>query len=232
MKKIYCIFVIISVTLNSFSQEYYDDAQIRGHFSLEKKFNKKWSAQLDQQYRFTQNASDFSRIAINPGVGYRITKDIRLQADYTLIQNKNKEDLFSLRHWYSLSAIFKYDKRRFKFQYRNMTQVRNSSRESKWAYVTRIFNRNKFSLKYEATKRFTPYFASELYIPLNSPNYIGIERIRGFSGLLINTFRNQQLELYFMYQQQLHKNLWYKNNDNDMRLRRHYIYGIGYSIVF
>lgn len=229
----YLILILIFVGGSLHCQKYYDDAQVRGHFSLEKKINK-WSFQIDQQYRFTNNAQDLTRISLNPGVGYKITKNIRVQADYVFIQKKDEEEVYSNRHWYGLAGVFKYDHKRWKFQYRNYTQLRYGKAHSKWADIPRVYNRNKVSVKYEATKRFTPYLAAELYLPLNSPQLFGIERARGFGGLLFNTFRNQQLEFYFLYQQQIHKNFWFKDSDtyDNMLLRRHFIYGIGYSIVF
>jgi len=234
MKQLLIIIFSCLITGLSAQGYYYDDAQVRGHISIEKKFKKIFSVNLDQQYRWNNNVSELNRASFDIGFGWKIIKQIRLQTDYVFIQKRDKNEIFQTRNWYSLALIFKHEIQRWKFQYRNMLQLRYGSLNSNSQNILRLYDRNKLSVKYEATKRFTPYVAEEIYIPLNSPSLKGIERSRTYLGLLINTFRHQQLEFYFMYQTRLQKNLWYRQKESypDMRLNRDYIYGIGYSFIF
>jgi hypothetical protein len=216
-----------------YGQEYYDDAQVRTHLAVEKKISKRFSARLSHQGRLTMNASTFSRSAIDLAVTYRITKNIRITADYAFIQRLNKYDYFDNRNWYSLAATFRKSHKRWTFLYRNLFQVRFRNMNSDNTHLARYYDRNKITVKYEATKRYTFYAGGEVYIPLNNPVWKGMDRYRGFTGVEIQTTKNQQLELYFMYQVRLVDSPWFsqRNQYDNSLLRRDFIYGIAYSFA-
>jgi hypothetical protein len=213
---------------------YTEDTQMRAHFSLETKISKKFTVHLDQQYRFTNNISTFQRGSANIGITYKINKNIRLLADYVYIQRRNNSGYWFQRNWYSGALVLRKDFGYWRLVGRVMLQARNGSVNSKNEHLTRLYNRDKLSVRYEISKRLTAYVAEEIYIPLNNPQYSGIDRSRTLGGFLINTFKNQQLELYFMYQHWLHRGGWWDQSDsfNDRRLKRTYVFGIGYGIEF
>jgi hypothetical protein len=231
--KLLGIFLVIAFFAKA--QNYYDDAQGRFSLYLEKKINKKLFIHLEQQDRWDQNLSRFYRASLDFGVSYKVTPNIKIEADYVYIQRKKKDDSFTPRHWTSVGLILKKDIRRFKFLYRNMFQARfkewgSAADAAIWHY----YDRNKLTVKYEITKRVDVYVAEEIYIPVNSPAVKGPDRSRTIFGTDIKTFRNQELELYFMYQVQLQKNNWYDVSDRYQYpfLNRYFIYGISYNISF
>ncbi len=216
------------------AQKYYDDAQVRGHFNIETKLNKRFTVHLDQQYRITNNVSDFSRGSADIGITFKINKHIKLLADYVYIQKQKNSGIWNQRNWYYGAVVLKKDIGYWRIVGRAMLQARNGDVNSDKANLTRLYNRNKVSVRYEINKRLTGFVAEEIYIPLNSPQAKGIDRSRTFAGILINTFKNQQLEFYFMYQVWTQKNNWWDQSDRypDPLLRRDFIYGIGYGIEF
>ncbi|MCE3225912.1 MAG: hypothetical protein K0S32_463 [Bacteroidetes bacterium] len=226
------IFIFLGIVL--FSQEYYDDAQIRAYLNVEKKITKKFFVHIDQQYRFTNNVSEFNRGSVEIGATWKPVKFFKLQGNYTFIQNHKNSGRYATRHWYSAAAIFKGEIDRWKFIYRNLFQVRSGDVNSDEMRQFRFYDRNKFIVKYEATKRFTFYVAEELYVPLNSPQAKGIDRSRSFIGTEIVTCKDQSLELFFMYQVRLQPNEWFEQKKTypNKLLKRDFIYGISYNISF
>lgn len=223
----------VSAISGSFAQRsYYDDAEVRAHFSLETKLNRRWTLHLDQQYRFGENVSRLTRGSGDIGLTYKVSKHVKLLGDYTFIQAGKRNGSFATRHWFSGALMLRGDVDRWRFVYRNMVQLRNGDMNSEEQYLSKLYDRNKLSIRYEATKRFTFYTAGEIYIPLNNPQVEGIDRSRNFLGVLIRTFRHQELELYFMYQHQWQKGGWWDQSDRypDPHYNRDFIFGIGYGI--
>ena len=213
-------------------RQYSDDAEVRAHFSIETKLTKRWSVHLDQQYRFGNNISRLTRGSADLGLTYKVNRHVRLLGDYVYMQRWKNAGYYATRHWFSGAIVLRGDIDRWRFIYRNMVQLRNGDVNSDEQYLTRIYDRNKITVRYEATKRWTFYTAQEAYIPLNNPQFKGIDRSRHSVGLLFNTFKNQQIELYFMLQQQWQRGGWWDQNDRypSPYLNRDYIYGIGYGI--
>jgi hypothetical protein len=100
--------------------------------------------------------------------------------------------------------------------------------------IIRYYDRNKLTIKYEASKRVSLYVAEEIYIPLNDPEIKVPSRSRSFVGTLINITKHQQLDLFFMYQKQLRVTNWYKQDISYpyLPLVQKFVYGIGYTIDF
>jgi hypothetical protein len=226
---------VLSIFLFSFclskAQNYYDDAQLRQHINIEKRFGDAFSVSLEQQSRIGYNASTYTRGSLDVGFNFRINKNIRFCADYVFIEKRQKNGDFLPRHWYSGAIVLKKDIGRWKFLYRNLFQAR-------YGYTSdllnvRYYDRNKATVKYEATKRFSFYLSEELYIPVNSPQAKGLDRSRSYAGMNIKMSKRQVLELYFMYQVQLQKNDWFdqSNGYDNKLLKRYFVYGIGYSLV-
>ncbi len=233
MKRI-CAFISLLFSL-SCSAQYLDDAQLWLNFDLEKKINNKFDAQLSLKGRGTDNVSQFGRAAIDLGVVYKFNKNIKLMADYVFIQKKRKSDSYNSQHQYYLALILKKDFGKWQFNYRNKFQCRfKSVKTSEDGYIPYFYDRNKLTIKYEATKRFVFYVAEEVYIPLNNPQIKGLSRSRSYAGTFIKTRKKQHLELYFLYQVQLQNGDWYNQDDSYYfdPLKRNFVYGVGYTIEF
>jgi hypothetical protein len=219
---------------SSGQQEYANDAQLRTHVVIEKKITSALSVNLGQQSRFTKNMTTFSRSAIDLGVTYKITRNIRLSADYIFIHRLNKYNTFNTRNRYNVAATFRTKKDRWTFLYRNLFQIREGNMNTDETHLIKYYDRNKVTVKYEATKRFTFYIGEEAYVPLNDPTWKGINRTRSYLGTEINLTRSQTLEFYFMYQARFNNSNWFKQTKSydNSPLRRDYIYGVAYSFSF
>ncbi len=234
MKKI-TVLALLLFHLFASAQNYYDDAQIWGEIYLEKKLNKKFDVHLDLQGRFINNVSQLGRARSDIGVGYKITKNIKVTAAYRYVQKRNKDDSYRTRHQYYVALILKKNLGRWRFSYRNRFQSRyNVPGDNSDVNVVQYYDRNKITIRYEATKRFSFYVAEEVYIPINNPQLTGLSQSRSFAGTHIKVTKRQQIELYFMYQVQLQKGDWYTQDDDYSYkpLKRNFVYGIGYSIEF
>lgn len=228
---IFCLFI------NYFcmAQQYYDDAQLWLGIKVEKKVVGKLSAQLKLKGRGTDNITQFGRGAIDIGVNYKLTKNIKLYADYVFVKRQRKDNIYITQHRNYIAIVLKKDIGRFSFIYRNkFLCLYGRSYADNGGFYAYYFDRNKGTVKYEATKRFSFYIAEEVNIPLNNPQLKGLNRSRSYIGTQIKTTRNQQLELYFMYHIQLQNGDWY-NQDDDYYvepLKRNFVYGATYSFGF
>jgi hypothetical protein len=235
MKRAALLVIILTAAvrpLQAQATQYNPDAEVRAHFNLETKLTRKWSLHLDQQYRFGNNVSQLTRGSADLGLGYKVNRHIRLVADYRYMQSWKNAGYYATRHWYSGAVVLRTGIDRWKFIYRNLVQFRNGDVNSDERYQTKIYDRNRLSVRYEATKRWTFYTSHEAYVPLNNPQTKGIDRTRHSGGTLFNTFKNQQLEFYFMFQQEWQKGGWWDQSDKypNPYFNRDFIYGIGYSI--
>ncbi|MGZ3862289.1 MAG: DUF2490 domain-containing protein [Bacteroidia bacterium] len=232
-KSIFCLSLIFS--LNTIAQTYYNDAQVWFNLYLEKKISKRFLIHLNQQDRWTKNVSQYTLGYADIGITLKLTRNIKILADYVYTEKRKKTDIFSTRHQYYVAIVLKQDIKRWRFSYRNMFQFQyNDPYTSSNGMIAYYYERSKFTIKYYATKRLNFYVAEELYTPLNNQQLKGLDRSRSFAGLFINITRKQQLEFYCMLQLQLQKGDWYKQHKsypNDM-LNHDYVYGIGYSIQF
>jgi hypothetical protein len=226
------LFSILLLSAFALRAQYYDDAQIRTHLLVEKKFGKHFSASVEQQNRFTHNATTLSRASADIGLNWKFNKYIKVSADYIFIEKRNNDNTYSPRNWANVALHLRKEWKRWKFFYRGMLQLRSGDLFTNDFYELRLYNREKINIRYEVTKRIGLFVADEIYIPLNSPQASGIDRNRAYLGSTYKLSKNQQLEFYFMYQQQLQKNYWYdqRNRYDNTMLRRYFIYGIGYAI--
>lgn len=237
MKKTACLILLI-IASKSVGQIYsYNDAQLWFNLYIEKKLSKKFSAHINQQDRWTENVSQFNFAYADMGFTYKISKNVKVMADYVFTQKRRADESFGTVHQYYGAVIFKKDIRRWRFSYRNLIQWQFNNPYTSYNALTPFFyDRSKFIVKYEANKYFTFYVAEELYVPLNSPQIKGIDRNRSFAGLFITTYKHQALELYFMHQNRIQNGQWFKQHNSydqsNYILEKDFVYGIGYSFDF
>jgi len=229
------IFILFKIT--SFSQPIYylKDSQLWYNLYFEKKVTKRLLLHLNQETRFTNNISQFQLGYADMGITYKFTKHVKILIDYVFTQARRNQPYLGTFHQFYTALQFKQDIGRWRFMYRNMFQVQyNNPFTSQIGYIPYLYDRNKFTIKYEYNKRFTYYIAEELYVPLNNPQSKGLDRTRSYIGMFYTTFRHQQLEFYFLYQAQLQNGDWYnQRNSYTFNILEHdFIYGIGYSIEF
>jgi hypothetical protein len=226
--------LLLFIGISGFAQ-YYNDAQLWFNLYLEKKFNKKFIIHLNQQDRWDNNISRYGLGYADVGMTYEFTPNIKMLLDGVFTEHRKKNDDFSNRYQFYTAIIFKKDIMRWRFSYRNMVQMQyNDPYMSKGGLFPYWYDRNKFTVRYEISKRVLFYVAEELNIPLNNMQVKGFDRSRSFAGMFYNLTKRHQLEFYFMLQAKLQDGDWYKQHDsypNEM-LKHTWVYGVGYSIAF
>jgi hypothetical protein len=217
------------------AQRYYDDAQLWVNIYLEKKVNKHFSLHLNQQDRFVNNINQLGQSYADIGITYKFRKNIKLMVDYVYAARKKDAPGYKNRHTFYSALILAKEFGYWRISYRNMFQCRyKNPMTSKTGYIPYLYDRNKITIKYQAAKRLDIYVAEELNIPLNNPQVKGFSRSRSTVGMYITTRKNQQLELYYIYQQQLQNGDWYHQDItySSNLLKRKFVCGIGYQIQF
>ncbi len=92
---------------------------------------------------------------------------------------------------------------------------------SETGMIPDFIQRNKFTLKYK-TPWFTPYLASEIYVQLTGPYALLSNRTRYFVGMFYEINKVDELEFYFLYEDN------YMNNNSPKK----YVIGIGFAHTF
>lgn len=221
--------------LSNNAQVYYDDAQVWYHLSLEKKLGKNFDVRFKHQGRFVNDVSQYGQGYAKIGVGYKISKNIKVYADYVNTQRKKNADYYKTRHRFNLALVLKKEVGYWTFSYRNMLQCTYKSPfRSDDGYIPYLYDRNKITIKYKANKRFEFYVSEEVHIPLNNPTVKGLSRSRTVAGVFIKTRKNQGIDLYYLYQMQLQNSDWYDQDISTRNnfLKRKFVVGIGYEIKF
>jgi hypothetical protein len=235
MNRILYVIVFIFIYGSFWSQTENRDAQLWGYFKLEKKLTERVGFFLSLKGRATNNMMVPGRGAVDLGFSYKFSKNIRGHLDYQFVERLKNSGSYRPMHQLRASIALKGDVGHWSFIYRNMLQIRSKGlMDDHDNHILYFYDRNKLTIKYELTKRFSLYAAEEVYIPLNNPQLKGPSRSRSYAGTLILITKRQQLDLFFMYQLQLKQGDWY-NDDTSYpfnAMAQKFVYGIGYTIEF
>lgn len=180
-------------------------------FSLEKKINKKFSANITEELRFFQNLNRFNLSYTNVGLSYKWNKAIKLSLVYRFIQKYTEESYVSWRHriYIDLQVKQKYYPLTVVYRSRLQSQVRdfNSSIDGK---IPERYWRNKFDVRYEIGRFWSPYIAAEFrYQFINDRNKEAnskFNRGRYYAGVQYQYSERTTLDFYFMNQREFNVN--------------------------
>ena len=196
--------------LDSFAQE--NDAQLWINVYLEKKLTHNLAIHLNEETRINENVSQIGFTYGDFGLTYKVTGFMNATAAYVLIEkyyinNSRLNDYFSTRHQFYFNLTFKKDFGPLKVHLREQVQSQvKDIYSSDNGYIPDYYLRNKLTLKYDLTRRLTPYVAFEVYYQLSNIYGNEIDRTRLFGGFFYKLSRQNELELYHMYQQQYNVN--------------------------
>lgn len=217
------LFPLLLLLLNVpvFSQV--NDAQLWTSIALKKKIIKPLSVSFTQDFRFTENVSELGSFFSEVGLLYKINKNWRISGDYRFSYKIQLDNTYSRRHRYNfdLSYRIKYYhfglilRTRFESEYKKVNS-------SETGHIPDNYSRNKLTLKYDITRRISPYASVEAFIPLNNPKIKGIDNMRYSLGLEWEFVKNSAIDVYYMIQREYQV----KNPERD------FVAGIGYSFSF
>ncbi len=217
--------VVVLSTLNSYSQS--KDFGAWTTLSLDKKLNGKFSASLSEELRFFHNLQRYNLSYTNLGVSYKLTKSVKFAVVYRFLQKYQDQNTISWRHRLYVDAQFKqkYYPITVVYRARLQSQVRDyyTSRDGKFPEK---YWRNKFDVRYEIGKGFSPYLAAEFrYQFMNDRNKSAnnkFNRGRYYVGCQYQHSDSKTIDFYFMHQREFNVN----------NPERNYILGIEYAYSF
>lgn len=196
--------------------------------SLQYPVSKKTSIVLDQELRLKENYQRINLFYTNVGVDYKLNKFIKISPTYRSIQKKQMNGNYSYRHRFMLDVTLKKKIQKFTISERVRYQIEvadfYTSRKGKLAEQ---FLRLKTDLKYQLTKKITPYVSCELRYQIRAPKGDGplydgeFHRIRNVIGAEYQINKKNAINLYYLIQSEF----------DISTPETIYILGIGYSLT-
>jgi len=190
---------------------------------ISKKLGKNWKLSLDQEFRFTNNISQFDIYFTDFGVDYKLNKHFSLGANYRFYQNKNSDGIFQTQHRWSTDAEYKQKIDRFTLAYRLRFQNKDEDFFTSESSNNLYNLRNKFSLDYNIKNfKFDPFFEAELYRQIYDATTTELSKLRWTLGLEYSLKKFGDLEMFYRIDNELNQS--YNKNT--------YIFGLGYKFSF
>ena len=223
LQKFFLALLLCFISSVGFVSAQWNDAQLWTSVSIEKKVIKSFSVSLAEEVRFTDNINELGEFFTDIGLNYKINKNWRISGNYRFTNKIQLDNSYSKRHRYYFDLSYRRKvymltivlRTRFQSQYKNINSSENG-------HLPEYYSRNKLTLKYNATRRLSPYISAEAFIPLNNPKVGGIDNMRYSAGLEWEFIKNSTFDFYYMIQQQYQA----KNPERD------FVAGIGYSYSF
>lgn len=209
--------------LNAQVAKVVSDLEQRTSIDISKKLNEHWKLSLNQEFRFTHNASNFDTYFVGLGVDYRFNKHFSLGADYRFYQNKNKEGFFMSQQRWSADLMYKQKLSRFSVSYRLRLQNKDDDFMTSASGDNLFQLRNKFSVDYNIKNfKLDPFFDVELYRSFENPGSSEFSKLRWTLGLNYSLKEFGGVEFFYRLDNELNQ----PNNKNT------YIVGLGYKYSF
>lgn len=179
LKRNICLFAILWTlsfglgTWNLCHAQDYPDAGSWNTFNLEYSLNSKFTGLFTQECRIKENFSRLNLFYTNLGVEYKVAKNFKAALVYRWIDKYQDDNSYSFRHRIMLDLTAKHKFGKLTFSYRNRTQVESRDLYSSAAgAVPEWYSRNKFGIKYDMGKRYTPFASAELRYQFHDPRAV------------------------------------------------------------
>ena len=229
--KIIVLHIIITIIITFFTNELnaqviYPDAGSWNTFNVDYKLNKKLSAVFTEELRFKENFTRLNLFYTNLGLEYKLSNMLKVAIIYRFVEKYQDDNSFSFRHriMFDLTLKKKFDKIGFSYRQRVQAEKRDIY-SSDIGYLPEWYSRNKFTLKYDTDKRYTPYAAVELQYQFRNPRECEsdntLHRSRYSIGVDYKINKKSTFGLYYLIQREF-------NVVNPQYL---YIVGMEYSIA-
>ena len=224
-KIILVLLVIICITIKTDAQEtkVTRDLEQWTSIGLSKKINKHWKISLDQEFRFTKDASQFDIYFADLGLDYKFNKHFSLGANYRFYQNKNTNGVFQTEHRWSTDFQYKHKISRFAIAYRLRFQNKDEDLFTNESGNNLYNLRNKLSVDYNIKNfKLDPYFNMELFRRFENGEDSYFNKIRWTLGIEYPITKKSDIELFYRIDNEL----------NQDYAKDTYIIGLGYKISF
>ncbi len=225
MKKALAFILLTYGFVQQASAQAEEDAGLWTTINVEKKLSSKTSLLLTEEFRLRENFSRINLFYTDVGVNYRPYKFLKVEFSYRFIQKYLITDFFSYRHRLMLDITLRDKFGNFAVSYRQRLQseVRNVYSSESGA-VPEWYSRNKFEVKYDLQKKYTPYVATEFRYQIHNPRIIETDglwhRARYILGVDYDLDKRNTFGLYYLIQRE-----WNVTSPQDL-----YIIGVEYTL--
>ena len=222
MKKIILIsFIILIALTKAYCQK--EDFAFWPGMKVSKNITKRWTTDLFVQARFSDNATFASNIFFDAGLKYKLSNHFRLGVDYVFVSQRSHKNPQSIGHQVYAEISYKTQYRKFKFNYKLIYQVQYQDvYSSEKGRIPGNYFRNKFQFDYNMSKLLDPFVYFEPRILIMPNGFLLYNRFRVGGGFHIKLNYHNQLDVYFLFQ----------NNFNEGIPNKTYILGMNYNIMF
>jgi hypothetical protein len=186
--------------------EYVFDAGNWSTFTVQHEFKKKFSLNIDQEFRIKENYSRMNLLYTNIGVSYKINKHLKVEPSYRHIDKFLLDGRISFRHRLMLDVTYKlkFGKWTVSERARYQTEVKNVL-SSRRGWQAEQYLRMRTGVDYKINEVFTTNYNCEFRYQINVPGsdvvYNGIwHRMRNVIGVDINFNSKNTLNLYYLIQ--------------------------------
>lgn len=201
------------------------DAGLWTTLNLEKKFNKKVSFFLTEEFRMRENITRLNLFYTDLGFSYKPKDFIKLSLSYRNIQKYSIDNTFSYRHRFTFDVVLKakLDKMALSYRQRFQTEYRDIQTSAN-GMLPEWFARSKFEAKYDLGTKLTPYLSVEFRYQIKAPRQVESDgtwhRIRYAGGINYEIDKRNTFGAYYLIQ----------NEFNVSSPQYQYIIGLEYSI--
>lgn len=167
------------------------------------KLNKKTSVDFEQELRFANNSTMFSKSNTTLSAAYNITKKVKVGMGYRVVYANELEDGKTYTQRIMVNASGRKKVSDFTISLRERLQADFSKNNR-----TELYLRHKLSAKYRGIEKIDvkPYAELELFQSLNNVAGNRIDRQRFFAGLTYSIINSLELDLAYGLQH-THKTL-------------------------
>lgn len=183
---------------------------------------RRWDASFEQEFIFSNNASDFNRSKSTLGVDYSlIKKKLKAGFAYSLIRKEEDYSFFETRHRFAVTLNYKEEvKRNWTVAFRSRFQS-TSRDESRGDYRInpKTYWRNRIQVRYQMPRLpLRPELSCEMFYPLNRETANLIDAWRVTAGMEYQWNKRNAVSLYYRFDRE-------QNVPNPPRT---YSVGVGY----
>ncbi len=170
---LYLFLFSFSLTCSNLFAQDYPDAGSWNTVNIEKGISEKFTALFTEEYRVRENFTKLNLFYTNLGIEYKVLKNFKAALVYRWINKYMDDNSFSFRHRLMLDLTVKHKFGKFAVSYRNRTQAEErdiytseNGSDPEW------YSRNKFGVKWDIDKRYTPFASVEFRYQLHDPRNI------------------------------------------------------------
>ena len=186
--------------------EYTFDSGNWSTFTVQHEFKKKFSLNIDQEFRIKENYSRMNLLYTNIGVSYKANKHWKIEPSYRHIDKFLLDGRISFRHRLMLDVTYKYKfgKLSVTERARYQTEVKNVL-SSHRAWQAEQYLRMRTGFEYEINDAYSIYYNCEFRYQINVPGndivYNGIwHRMRNVIGVDYKFNEHHSLNVYYLVQ--------------------------------